>query len=333
MIENENETEPKKSLFDIFNINSPQNNRILIVGPSGSGKTTLLYDMVFNHLPKYRRHIYLHGAHDALKSSIIPELKKNGIKVYEKFIKNNNDTFIDLDKMQKHDLLIIDDLSDQMKSSSKLNEFLNKVFTTSRHIGFDVILIVHKFKLSNPMIRNNATKIILAGLDKELLDLFGDEIVNKEIKPIVLNPQDDFKQQKLVSDGLKPLAKKPQTASDMLKSINIKSDFIMPKFIRKDRPLNFIEVETNDEKYEYKIPQGLEKLFKRMIVKNENLILSHNLDPFVIGMENTNDNDVNTIKKAAIIERQKIDVGESLAGNDNTNINNRKKYVMKKRAK
>ena len=323
------------NLFDLFNVDSPQNNRIIIVGPSGTGKTSLLYDLIFNHLPVHRRHIYLHGTQDSLKNSIIPELKRVNIKVFEKIISNSNDSLVNLDKLQQGDLLIIDDLSDQMKSSSKLNEFLNKVFTTSRHSQYNVILIVHKFKLSNPMIRNNATKIILSGLDKELLDLFGDKIVNKDIKPIVLDPQNDFKQQKLIGTGLNPVNNKITTAGDLMKTITVKNDFVIPKFIRKNKPMYFVDINTNDEKYQYQVPPGLKKLFKRMLLKDSKLVLHQNPDPFDV---NESNKDENIIIKSGVEEREKINIGEKYAGNDNINniITESKKvfkYIPKRKAK
>jgi len=319
------------NLFNLLNVNSPQNNRILIIGPSGSGKTQLLYDLILNYLPKHRRHIYLYGQEDILKKALIPEFKKNNVAIYEKLIRTNKDTLPNLSNLQRGDLLIIDDLTDLMSSSTtNLNKFLIKVFTTSRHQGYNVILIVHKFKLSNPLVRNNATKIILAGLDDELQEIFRDKIINKDIKPLCFNVTKDYQQEMLVSNNKKPLKGTGLKITDLMKSIAIRNEFEIPHFERRFKPLNFLQVNTNDETYQYKVPESLEKLFNKMIKKNDKLVLTKALDPF----DEQNNEESNELIKAASVNREIVNTGELASGNDNVNLNKTKPFkTIKKRAK
>jgi len=302
----ESENEINFDINKIFNVNSPQNHRIIILGNSGSGKTTTFYDLVFNHLPKHLRHIYISGAEDNLKNSIIPLLQENGIEIYNKIINNANDLNINFNKLHRGDLLLIDDLSQHIKGNNKITEFLNKAFTTSRHNGFNIIVILHKLKLNNVMMRNNATKIILTSLDNEYLKEFGDNIINDKIRPIVLNPLNNFQQEKLISETRRKGGALTQV--DLIQRIKNFNTIKIPKFERKNTPLKFIKIDSNNEEYNYQIPAQFLKLLNKMTNKNNTLIFDRS-NPFE-----------DEIIKDATNLRSNINQGESLAGNDNTNI-------------
>ena len=320
------------NLFELFDIDSPQNHRILIIGGSGSRKTTSLYrDLIFNYLPKHYRHIYISGVDDIMKKSIIPHLQKNGVEVFEKILEEApKEDIINLQSLGKGDLVIIDDLSDIMgKNKNGINNFLNKAFTTSRHQGYNIILIVHKLKLNNPMIRNNATKIILTSADecdglndmhftKEIEEEFGDFIINRKVNPVVLNPLKNFQQEKLINEGKGPLNGKSLNVSDLMKRIEVKRTVSMPKFIRTNTPMKFIKVNANDEEFNYKIPKGFEKLLSKMHTdyakKTQTLAIKH---PF----------EFDKITEEATKLRDIVNKGESIAGNDNVNnVNIKPKY-------
>jgi hypothetical protein len=312
------------NLFEMFNIDSPQNHRILIIGGSGSRKTTCLYrDLIFNYLPKHFRHIYISGIDDIMKKSIIPHLENKGIQVFEKILDQApKDDIINLKSLGKGDLVIIDDLSDIMsKNRNGINNFLNKAFTTSRHQGYNIILIVHKLKLNNPMIRNNATKIILTSSDtsdgvndvyftKEIEEEFGGFIINRKVNPVVLNPLQNFQQEKLTNDNLGPRGNKNLTMDQLLKRIEVKRTLQMPKFTRHNTPIKFVKVNVNDEEFNYRMPKTFEKLLSKMhnnfAEKKMTLMVKH---PF----------EFDKVTEEASKLRDVVNAGEFNAGNDNVN--------------
>src|SRR5271168_606570 len=136
------------NLFDYFNIRSNQNNRYLITGNSGGGKTTQAFDLIFNVLPKYKRHIYIFGGKDKFKEMVLPEIREMGVDVHDLYLDDSKmlDDII-FENLGKGDLLVVDDLSHLMANhDSYIVNFLNKCYTCSRQQGFDIITIVHKFK-------------------------------------------------------------------------------------------------------------------------------------------------------------------------------------------
>ena len=61
-----------------------------------------------------------------------------------------------------------------------------------------------------------------------------------------------------------------------------------------------------------------------MKIKNDKLILHESLDPFNNDNKTLTVEDENKITEAAITERNLINIGEKLAGNDNVNKSNLK---------
>jgi hypothetical protein len=276
--------------------------------------------MIFFHLPRYRRHIYVYGQPDILKEQIIPTLRDVGnIEIHEKLLKNPNDEIINLKNLGKGDLVIIDDLSDVLaKHQSKLNDFLNKAFTTSRHAGYDIIVILHKLKLNNVMVRQNASKIIITGISNDILNEFGEHIINPNFLPIILNPMKGYKQEMLEIDDKRPMGKGMMTAQDLVQRVTINKGLKMPRFVRQAQPAQFIEVKNNSEVYNFKVPDSFEKLLLRLNKKGNKMYLEKR-DPFIF----------DEIKKESEQERKLVNEGELKAGNDNVNKN--KIFVPKQR--
>jgi hypothetical protein len=57
-----------------------------------------------------------------------------------------------------------------MKNSKKLMTLINKIYTASRQSKYDVILILHKLKMFNNIVRQNSSKIFITSLSKEIVD-------------------------------------------------------------------------------------------------------------------------------------------------------------------
>jgi len=141
----------------------------LIVGPSGSGKTNLL----INLLKKKKRgvdgsHTSYHGMYDnivvvspslhTIKNNIFDTIDNN--KIFKSLTTEVFDKVDDLISDDEHTLLILDDVSSQLKNKDILQD-LNIYQKNRRHKNLSIIIILHKLVDAPTTIRNNANLIFL----------------------------------------------------------------------------------------------------------------------------------------------------------------------------
>lgn len=318
------------NLFEIFDIQSRQNNRYLIVGPSGSGKTHLQFQLMFFELPKYKRHIYVYGGLDKLKQTLIPYFKSNNIEVFELCINTGNElNKINFDALGKNDLVVIDDLSHVLSSrDNDLIKFLNKAYTCSRQRGFDIITILHKLKLNNKMLRDNATKIIITGLNKEIEDEFKEHIVNKNTLPIIIDICDGMKQKRIDFSSLEYLSQ----PSKIIQRIAIQSSNGYPSFVRRHKKPIFVDIKDKDESFQYKVPNGYFKVIDSLSDNFKKGFIINKKSPFVEDGEIQKEIETE-IKDIAKEQRKEVNTGQKQAGNDNINKPTKRLTFHKKRRK
>jgi hypothetical protein len=216
--------------IDNYNFQNKQNKRYLIVGASGSMKTSLAVSLIlageFGYLQKI---IFIIGGFNTILNNLKKDFEKNDINV-EIHIPNNRKELIDITnnlKLNKGDLLILDDMSHFLKSGS---DFLVKIFTTSRQMGYDIILILHKFKMMNPILRMNASKIFITKIEKDMISEYPalENLAGQE--PIVIEDGElygvgiediNFKNIKLDKKKLPQLIKNESTKSRMDEMIRV----------------------------------------------------------------------------------------------------------------
>lgn len=303
-LENTNINTNNINLFDIFEITSNQNNRYLIIGSPGTGKTHMQFQLIFFQLPRYKRHIYIYGGPDALKKEMIPKIKNVGVEVIDVYVNNGTElSKINFNAIGKNDLVIIDDMSHILSErNNDLIKFLNKAYTTSRQKKFDIITILHKLKLNNKMIRENCTKIFITGLNKEIIEEFGENIINPNILPIILDCNDQMKQKYLDFSEFTSM-KGYGFPSKVLERITINNKESFPQMIRRNKKPIFIDVQNKDELFRYKIPEGYVKLIESLKKSKEGF----ELKPESIFLD------------LAEEQRKIINEGEKKAGNENIN--------------
>jgi hypothetical protein len=130
-------------------------------------------------------------------------------------------------KLGPGDLLFLDDMSHYLKTGS---DFLIKIFTTSRQMNYDIILILHKFKMMNTILRTNASKIFITKIEKDMLDEYPQlkNYIGKE--PIIIEDGElyglgieniDFKNIKLDKKKLPKLIKKESNISKIDQMIKV----------------------------------------------------------------------------------------------------------------
>ncbi len=170
-----------------YNINNNQNHRYLIVGSSGSGKTSLALSLILSELPRHKKIYFIIGGDNLILESLKKDFEKNNIKIEIHYINNLQDIENLNIEPKKNDLVFIDDLSHMMKNSKKLLTFINKIFTASRQSKYDVILILHKLKMFNNMARQNATKIFITSLSKDIEDEFPELMDLQNSLPLVID--------------------------------------------------------------------------------------------------------------------------------------------------
>jgi Cdc6-like AAA superfamily ATPase len=147
-----------------------------IIGPSGSGKTTILINLlkksgktkdkkflksyygIFNNI------IYVSPSSHTLKNNIFDELTDN-----KKFSNLNPEVFETVEQMteetdkkgkRKHTLLILDDVSTDLKNSDILKDFI-RLSKNRRHINLSIIVILHKITDAPPSLRANMNLIFI----------------------------------------------------------------------------------------------------------------------------------------------------------------------------
>ena len=260
------------NLYQPLNICNLNNKRYIIIGNSGSHKTQLAFYLLANDFNKYLRIKFILGGKSKIYDNLKKILEDNNI-IIEEYILNNvqdlvnllNDQNSNLFKLNRGDIVFIDDVTHLMKSSQKFEVFLNKIFTTSRQKEYDIILILHKFKMFNKVIRNNATKLFFTSTDQELIDEFDDIICNYNLWPIVINNLERKQLILNIDDN--------DSFQDMFKlkhiSINQKTGEGLLKFVKKTNNKNFITVNKGANN-EYQIKNR--KLTKRQEELNRKLV-------------------------------------------------------------
>ena len=178
--------------INTYNLNNNQNHRYLIIGNSGSGKTSLAISLILSEMPRHKKIYFIIGAHNILLNRLKKDFEENNVEIEIHEI----NSIEDLDNLNispsKNDLVVLDDLTHLMKNSKKLMTMINKIYTASRQSKYNVILILHKLKMFNGLVRQNSTKIFITSLSKEIMDEFEDfkNVSMNELKkhlPIVIN--------------------------------------------------------------------------------------------------------------------------------------------------
>lgn len=178
--------------INTYNLNNNQNHRYLIIGNSGSGKTSLAISLILSEMPRHKKIYFVIGAHNILLNRLKKDFEDNNVEIEIHEI----NSIQDLDDLNinpsKNDLVVLDDLTHLMKNSRKLMTMINKIYTASRQSKYNVILILHKLKMFNGLVRQNSTKIFITSMSKEIIDEFEDfkNIPMSELKkqlPIVIN--------------------------------------------------------------------------------------------------------------------------------------------------
>ena len=178
--------------INTYNLNNNQNHRYLIIGNSGSGKTSLAISLILSEMPRHKKIYFIIGAHNILLNRLKKDFEENNVEIEIHEI-NSIEDLDDLNiSPSKNDLVVLDDLTHLMKNSKKLMTMINKIYTASRQSKYNVILILHKLKMFNGLVRQNSTKIFITSLSKEIMDEFEDfkNVSMNELKkhlPIVIN--------------------------------------------------------------------------------------------------------------------------------------------------
>ena len=157
--------------------------RSIILGPSGSGKGILLQNMILDIYKDCFERIYIFSpsinvdhtwqpvkkyiSEKIMKSDDEPEFYYDTYdpESLDKII-DNQKKIVEYQKKQKDTknifqiLLIVDDFADD-PSFSRNSKLLHSLFTRGRHSGISTIVSTQKFAAVHPIIRVNATDLIV----------------------------------------------------------------------------------------------------------------------------------------------------------------------------
>jgi len=182
----------------------------LICGPSGSGKTNLMISLLKNS--KYSKEDKTKKTYYGMFDNIIvvsPSLHtiKNNIfedvdesKKFKTLDENVFETVNSLVNEDEHILLILDDVSSELKKKEILNDLI--ILTKNRRhkgAGLSIIIIGHKVSDYPTQIRNNASLVMLfKPKTKKEIEFIFDEYINlshndyKELLDYVYQGKYDF---------------------------------------------------------------------------------------------------------------------------------------------
>jgi energy-coupling factor transporter ATP-binding protein EcfA2 len=145
----------------------------LIIGPSGSGKTNLVLSLLKN---KNKTNGERHAYHKCFDSIIVvsPSMHTISDNIFEslpdnqKFEHLNDKLFTTIDELtenniedNKHTLLILDDVSSELRRNKDLTKKLNILCKNRRHKALSLWIIGHKLTDIEPQIRNNASLLFI----------------------------------------------------------------------------------------------------------------------------------------------------------------------------
>ena len=242
------------NFIDGYNFQNKQNKRYLIIGNSGSGKTSLAISLIlareFGYLKKI---VFIIGGFNSILNNLKKDFQKSGIEI-EIHVPNTRKEMEQitnsLTNLSSGDLLFIDDYTHLLKTGAN---FLTKIFTTSRQMGFDIILILHKFKLMNSLIRMNSSKIFITKIERDMYDDFPQLENLHGQEPVVIDDNEfygmgieniDFKNINLDKKNLPKLIKNESANTkidEMIKIGNKNNEMTVKKTdvdLKKKTPLN-----------------------------------------------------------------------------------------------
>ena len=160
----------------------------LICGPSGSGKTNLMISLLKNsHCPKtsnQKKSYYGMFDHVVVVSPSLHTIKNNIFEDMDdnkKFKKLDEEVFDLIDELKendKHILLVLDDVSSELKNKETLNQLM--VTTKNRrHANLSIIIIGHRISDYPVGIRANSSLIMLfKPKTKKETEFIFDEFIN-----------------------------------------------------------------------------------------------------------------------------------------------------------
>lgn len=147
---------------------------MLISGASGSGKTNLLVNLLksnkdtkdgkykLSYRNMFNKVIFVSPSAATIKKSPLAKIADN-----QKFEELNYEVFDLLEEIgedaveeDKHNLLILDDVSSQLRSKEN-EKILNQTIKNRRHKNLSVWIITHKVTDAAPSLRSNANMIVL----------------------------------------------------------------------------------------------------------------------------------------------------------------------------
>jgi len=248
------------NVYQMFNSIAPnnlKNSRYCIIGPSNSGKTTLAHCLIGYDLRKHRKITFLEGGKNILLDQLLPIYKKGNIEIERINLTENNikekineiEKYIDEQINSKellYQLFVIDDITHLMKESSKLQSFLNKMYTTSRQSGYDIISILHSIKLGNTIMRKNCTKIFITSNQPEFIDEFKNTIKDTNSIPIVIdcekNPHEQVKLNMNIFNNI--------NIQQFINRIGLINRESFPNVIRSNKRKNSEFIEINDPRFD-----------------------------------------------------------------------------------
>ena len=235
----------KNKYFDFindYNIQNKENKRYLIVGKSGTMKTSLGISLILaGDFGFFKKITFIVGSNNIILNTLKKDFEKSDIEVIIHCPETKKELIdiVSKIKMSPGSLIFIDDISHFIKESSN---FLIKLFTVSRQMKTDIILILHKYKYMNPTLRNNANKIFVTKIEKDVIADY--PLLEKYIgqEPIVIENNELFKVN--ISDiGFHninldkknlPIINKKETSDGIGKIFKIGSDEKSEMLIKKD---------------------------------------------------------------------------------------------------
>ena len=155
----------------------------IISGASGSGKTNLIVNLLkSNKLSKDKKHklsyskmfnkiVFVSPSANTITDSPLEKIADN-----QKFVDLDSEVFDLIDDISddavdddKHNLLILDDVSSQLRTKENEKK-LNQIIKNRRHKNLSIWIIGHKVTDMNPSLRSNANMIFVfkAKTNKEI---------------------------------------------------------------------------------------------------------------------------------------------------------------------
>jgi len=184
----------------------------LISGPSGSGKTNLILSLLrstkktadgnlFSYKKCFDNVVFVSPSSKTIKGNILENLDDD-----KKYQHLDFDVFEKVDELtedaieeDKHTLLILDDVSSELRKSKPLTTQLNILCKNRRHKNLSIWIISHKIIDMDPALRNNASLIFLfKPKNGKEIDIVRNEFLNinitdlRELMSYIYKTKHDF---------------------------------------------------------------------------------------------------------------------------------------------